>query len=63
VREREEKASVARMKLREREIEIREERREKGGGWLGRLPKTGSTGFAAVHTVNAQKKRTHCADY
>ena len=55
----------------EREIESREERRgeKRGRRRLGRPPKTGSTGpetgstgFAAARTVNAQKTRFDYAE-
>ena len=48
--------------MREREIESREERREKGRRRLVKLTKTGSTGFAAARTVNAQKTRFDYAE-
>ena len=50
-------------------IESREERREKGRQRLVKLtktgstgPETGSTGFAAARTVNAQKTTFDCAE-
>jgi hypothetical protein len=39
-----------------------EERREKGRRRLVKLTKTGSTGFAAARTVNAQKTTFDCAE-
>ena len=66
--ERKVRASVAGRNERVK-IESREERREKGRQRLVKLTKTsstgpeiGSTGFAAVRTVNAQKTRFDCAE-
>jgi hypothetical protein len=70
VREGERKVRASAAATNERvKIESGEERREKGRRWLVKLTKTGSTGpengstgFAAVRTVNAQKMRVDCAE-